>query len=122
MKSGKQLKSNPNTLQLIDECKRMANENSASIWKYIAELLEKPERHWAEVNTGKLEKYGKDGATVLVPGKLLGGGSITKPLTVTAFKSSTSARKKIVDAGGCILSIPELIEKNPKGTGILIMK
>jgi len=115
-------KSNPNLTRLIGELKKISAENKAPVWRYLAELLEKPESSWAEVNVGKLQDYAKDHSTVIVPGKLLGNGDIKRKITVTAFKFSVSAKKKILDAGGTILSIVELYEKNPKGSGLLIMK
>jgi large subunit ribosomal protein L18e len=115
-------KSNPNTTRIVNELKKLAGENKAPVWKCAAELLEKADARWAEVNVAKLEKYAKENSTILIPGKLLGGGEITKPLTVTAFRFSASAKKKIIDAGGKITSILELAESNPKGSGIVIMK
>lgn len=116
------VKTNINTINLINELKKVASENKAPIWKCVAELMGKPMARWAEVNVDKLEKYAKDKATVIVPGKLLGNGEIKKSVTVTAFKFSMAAKRKIIDAGGHIISIPELIEKNPKGSGIILMK
>jgi large subunit ribosomal protein L18e len=116
------VKSNPNTARLAGELKKIALENKAPVWKYIAEILEKPECRWAEVNVSKLDAYVKENSVVIVPGKLLGDGEIKKPVTVTAFKFSSSARKKIADAGGKIVSLPELAGENPKGSGILIIR
>jgi large subunit ribosomal protein L18e len=115
-------KTNPSILKLVNELKKTSNENKAPIWKYAAELLEKPDSRQAEVNVAKLEKYAKPNTYVLVPGKLLGDGELAKPLSVTAFRYSGSAKKKIIDAGGKIVSLTELLESNPKGTGVLVLK
>jgi large subunit ribosomal protein L18e len=117
-----QAKTNPSTIQLINELKRLAGKNSAPVWKYTAEMMEKPETRWAELNVGKLEDYAKPNSAVLVPGKVLGGGELTKALSVTAFRFSGSAKKKIIDAGGKVVSLMELVESNPKGSGLLLMK
>jgi large subunit ribosomal protein L18e len=116
------VKSNPATVRLIAELRKVSTLSNAPVWKYVAELMEKPESRWAEVNVGKLDEYAKENCAVIVPGKLLGDGVIRKPLSVTAFRYSASARKKVVDAGGSLVSITEILEKNPKGTGLLILK
>lgn len=116
------VKSNPSTVKLAGELKRIAIQNKAPIWKSVARMLEKSESRWAEVNVGKLEDYVKEHSVVIVPGKLLGDGDLKKKLTVSAFRFSMPAKKKILDAGGAILSLPELVEKHPKGSGVLIIR
>ncbi len=52
---------------------------------------------------------------MVVPGKVLGTGAIDKKLVVGAFSFSSSARRKILDAGGEALSIEELVKRYPAG-------
>ncbi len=117
----KNKKTNPNLIQLIKELKRFSYENNAPIWKDIAKRLEKPSGRWAEVNVDKIERIAKKNEMIIVPGKMLGTGIINKPVTVAAFRFSKDAEKKIQDAGGAVLSIIELVDKNPKGKDIRIM-
>ena len=56
-------------------------------------------------------------ATVLVPGKLLGSGLVSGKRTVAAYSVSSGARVKIEQAGGRVITIRELMNENPKGTG-----
>jgi large subunit ribosomal protein L18e len=63
----------------------------------------------------------KKDETIIVPGKLLGAGDIEYPVTVAAFKTTKGAKIKITAAGGTVLSIPELVRKNPKGKGVRII-
>jgi len=121
MARSKNKKTNPNLIQLIKELKRFSYENDAPIWKDIAKRLENPSSKWAEVNVGKIERIAKENEMIIVPGKMLGTGIINKPVTVAAFRFSKDAEKKIQDAGGNVLSIIEIIDKNPKGTNIRIM-
>ncbi len=114
-------KTNPNLVKLIELLFKASAENRAKIWKDVAERLARPKRLYSEVNVSKIERYAKEGETVLVPGKVLGGGNITKAVTVVALSFSESAKKKIESAGGRCLTIPELIELNPKGSGVRIM-
>ena len=114
-------KTNPNLVKLIDELLKASAINDAPIWKDIAERLAKPKRLYAEVNVSKIQRYAKEGETIIVPGKVLGGGKITKAVTVAALSFSESARRKIIEAGGKCLTIKELLEINPTGSGVRIM-
>ena len=114
-------KTNPNLIKLIDNLLKASAMNNAPIWKDIAERLAKPKRLYAEVNVSKIQRYAKEGETIIVPGKVLGGGKITKPVTVAALSFSETARKKIIEAGGKCLTIKELLEMNSTGSGVRIM-
>lgn len=114
-------KTDPTLLILIQELKRESREGDVAIWRDIARRLEKPRRNWAEVNISRLERYANDGDTIVVPGKVLGAGSLSKKLTVAAYRFSDSAKEMIENAGGRNITIKELVEENPSGTGIRIM-
>jgi len=59
---------------------------------------------------------------VVVPGKLLGAGALDHAVTVAAFGASEKAKEKLAAAKAKYLSIPELVEKNPKGANIKIIR
>jgi len=113
-------KTNINTISLIDELKAESIKRNAPIWRDLAKRLEKSSQNWAEVNISHINKYANKNDTILIPGKLLGAGYINKPVTIAAVQSSQNAAEKINNAGGKVISIPELMKKNPKGTGIRI--
>jgi len=73
------------------------------------------------VNLSRLNRHTKEGETVVVPGKVLGAGSIDHPLNVAAFAFSEKARSKILRARGKCLSILKIMEKNPKGIDVKII-
>ncbi len=114
-------KQDPGLISLIEDLKRWSRENNAPIWRDIAKRLEKPSRVWAEVNISRISLNAKAGETLIVPGKLLGAGDIDRPVTVASFRATKGAREKITAAGGSVLTIPQLITANPKGTGVRIM-
>jgi len=114
-------KSNPNLIRLIDDLLLARIENDAAIWKDLAKRLSKPSKNYAKVNLSRIQKYGGENETILVPGKVLGDGDISKSLEVAALSFSDNARKKIESSGGKCLTIKELVEKNPKGTGVRIL-
>lgn len=116
------VKTNPQLVATIDNLKAKTRETEAAIWRDIALRLEKPKSNWAEANLSKLERYAKDGETIIVPGKVLAAGSISKKITVAAYSFSAAAAKAIAEAGGKTMSIEELADANPKGTGVRIMR
>jgi|Deesub1362A_J573_1020465.scaffolds.fasta_scaffold01653_8 large subunit ribosomal protein L18e len=114
-------KSNPNLVKLIDELLDSKAKNEAPLWKEIAKKLASPRRNYAEINVAKIQKFASNNETILVPGKVLGGGDLSKSLNVAALSFSETARKKIENSGGRCFTIKELIESNPKGTGVRIL-
>lgn len=107
--------------ELISYLNRASYENKAKIWKDIAKRLERPRKNWAEVNVSKIEKYVKNGEMAVVPGKLLGSGTIKKKVTVGAYSCSKSAFEKIKSAGGEVLDLRKFVEKNPSGKNVKII-
>ncbi|MBO4798456.1 MAG: 50S ribosomal protein L18e [Candidatus Methanomethylophilaceae archaeon] len=115
-------KTNPQLVATINKLKAATRETEAAIWRDIALRLEKPKSNWAEANLSKLERYAADGDTVVVPGKVLAAGTLSKKITVAAYSFSDAAVKAIVAAGGKAVSFEELEKSNPKGTGVKILR
>jgi large subunit ribosomal protein L18e len=93
----------------------------SKLWKRVVTDLKKPSRQRREVNVYKIDKYAKDGETVLVPGKVLSLGELTKKVDVAALKFSQGASKKINEANGEVLTIMQLLQKNPEGKKVRIL-
>lgn len=106
---------------LIRFLRKASRANSANIWKIAAEFIEKPRRQRVVINVGKIDRLADEGDIVVIPGKLLGSGAIRKRVVVAAFKISPKAAQKILDAGGEVLTIPELVRRVPKGSGVKIV-
>lgn len=113
---------NPNTRKLIVDLEKLAKKEKVPLWADIAYRLGRPSRQRAAINVSKIEKLANDGETVLVPGKLLAAGNITKPITVAALNASAEAQSKVHAAKGKFLTIAELMKSNPKGAKVRIMK
>lgn len=107
--------------QTIEELKESSKKNKAPIWARVAKDLSKPTRSRRTVNLTKIEKYTKDGESIIVPGKVLGTGIIAKKATVVAYQFSETAAKKIAAAGGSIKTISEELKKNTKGSKLRII-
>ncbi|MEK6950683.1 MAG: 50S ribosomal protein L18e [Nanoarchaeota archaeon] len=90
-------------------------------WRRIAEDIAKPSRQRREVNVYKIDKYTREGETVVVPGKVLSMGELSKKVTVAALNFSRQAEEKIVRAHGKPISIQELLQQNPEGKNVRIL-
>ena len=101
--------------------KSAANKNNAPIWRCVAELIDRPRRLRVEVNLSKINRYTQSGDVVIVPGKVLGAGSMDHPVTVAALGFSRQAVEKIRAAGGKVVHILQLIEENPRGSRVKII-
>lgn len=92
------------------------------VWRKVAYELSRPRRQRVEVNLSKISDFASDESTVLVPGKVLGSGSIDKKVTIAAFSFSDNAKKLISAAGGKAVTIEYLQKSNPDGKGLMILK
>jgi large subunit ribosomal protein L18e len=112
---------NPELIGLIRDLKKQSRESQTEFWRNLAERLSTSKRSRVAVNVSRLNRYTKDGETVVVPGKVLGAGKADHPLTVAAFAFSNVAKSKIQDAKGNCLSIGDLMKKNPTGKNVKLM-
>jgi large subunit ribosomal protein L18e len=113
---------NPELIQLISLLKKESREKQASVWLDVAEYLSKSRSQRVAVNLSKINRNTKRADTVVVPGKVLGSGSINHAVTVASFGASEKAQAKLVAARAKYVSIPELLKKNPKGANIKIIR
>ncbi len=102
-------KQNPRLVSLIERLRERASDEG-DVWSELASRLDSPSRSRAEVNVSKIERYASEDETVVVPGKVLGGGVLSKSVDVAAFDFSSSARDKIADAGGEPVSLDDFVE------------
>jgi len=109
------------TNQILKEQIAELSKQKAPIWKNLAYELDRATRKRREVNLSRINRFAKDGETILVPGKVLAAGSIKKKITITAWNFSEKAIEEIRKAGGSILTIRELMKKYPTGKGVRII-
>lgn len=113
---------NPVLRKLVRQLRKKGKEQKVPLWRDLAERLMQPRRARAEVNLSHLSRYLSEGTTVIVPGKVLGAGKLNHPISIAAFKFSGTARRKIVGAGGKVLTIQQLLEQNPSGKSVILME
>ncbi len=104
---------------LIEDMERKGADSGHSLLKSLAASLNRPRRIMSEVSLNAIERHAAENESVAVAGSVLGIGEIKKPVNVAALRFSSSARKKIEDAGGRCMTLRELMEKPPKRVRIL---
>ena len=113
---------NPQLIELISLLKKESREKKACIWLDVADYLAKTRRQRVTVNLSKINRHTKRADVVVVPGKILASGSITHALTVASFDASNRAKAKLEAVKAKYLTIQELMEKNPKGSKVKIIR
>ncbi|HID04917.1 MAG TPA: 50S ribosomal protein L18e [Candidatus Caldiarchaeum subterraneum] len=106
-------------LRLVRKIRPYAKESR--FWRRITEELRRSIRSKREVNVYKISRLTKAGDVVFVPGKVLGTGFISHPVTVGAFSFSKQAYNKITRAGGEALLLEEFMQRYPKGSNVRII-
>jgi len=91
------------------------------LWSRVAQDLEKPSRARRAVNLSRISRHTKENEVVVVPGKVLGAGSLAHPVTIGAYSFSTGARESIQRAKGKCLSLDELAQKYPDGKEVRLL-
>ena len=114
-------KENPELVRVIIELKKAAKVHRAPVWRAAADHLTRPRHQVYPLNVGHLERLAEAKETILVPGKLLAAGNLTKPLTIGAVAYSSEARSKVQAAGGTTLTISELLKNYPDGKGVRLL-
>ena len=108
---------NPELQDLIAQLRKIASEKKVKLWRRIAAELERPARLRRVVNLEKIDRVVRDKEIALVPGKVLGNGSLQKNVKVAAFQFSESAKSKLKD----YCTIAELLNENPHGKKVRIV-
>jgi len=91
-------------------------------WLPVASLLSYPRRKQISKNLDEIDKESREGDTIIVPGKVLGNGEVSKKIRVVGISFSKSAREKLKARKCEIVSILEEIKVNPKANGLKILK
>ena len=122
LKKRKRGPTNPVVASLAGKLRSTAFENDAPVWRSISKFLEKPRRNRTSINLSKISRHTEKDDTVVIPGKVLATGELTAPVTIAALSFSVRAREKIEAANGRALRIEELVDENPKGSRVRILR
>lgn len=90
-------------------------------WLQVARMLTMPRTKKIAINLDEIEKHSKEGDTIVVPGKILGQGDLSKRIRLVALAFSAQAEKKLKDKKSEIVTIAQEIKINPKAQGVKIL-
>ncbi len=85
---------------------------NAGLWKYVHRLASRPRRQRVSVNLTKLQKHANSGDNIIVPGKVLGRGELSKELNITAIEYSHDAVEKMKKANCKVIDLKEMKKKD----------
>ncbi len=111
---------NPQLIDTIKQLRHASRKNDSEIWAKLADELEQSKHRRTAVNLSHISRSSQKGEMIAVPGKVIGSGAAEGQI-VAAFGFSETASRKIEVSGGQCLTLQELIEKNPKGSGVRII-
>ncbi len=111
-----QRKRNPLLVRAIISAKKKKK------WEIIAHLASLPRKKKVEKNLDEINKESKEGDTVVVPGKVLGGGDVDKKIRVCAFSFSRGAVRKLKEKKCEVVFLEEEIKLNPQYQGVKLLR
>ncbi len=82
-------------------------------WFKVARILSGPRRKAISLNLGEINENSKDGDIIIVPGKVLSQGEISKKVKIVAMNFSEKAKEKLLKSKIPSSNIIEEIKKNP---------
>ena len=91
-------------------------------WKNVVDILTGPTRNYSMLNLSEIDKKTKEGDTVIVLGKVLSKGELTKKVRICALSFSEKALEKLKKTKSENVSVLQEIKINPKAEGIKILK
>ena len=109
-----------NNSELVETI-RAAKKTGSEFWMQIASILSGPRRAKIAVNLNEIEKSAKEGDSIVVPGKVLSQGEISKKIALVAFSFSEKTKEKLLKTKSQAITVMEEIKKNPQGKGLRMM-
>lgn len=90
-------------------------------WNKIAQIVSGGRRRYSNVNIKRIENESQEGDVIVIPGKVLGTGNLTKKIKICALYFSESAHDKIKQGKSESVKLVEEIKKNPEAKGVKIL-
>lgn len=91
-------------------------------WQKVVENLAGPECNYSALNLRTINDKVSAGDTIVIIGKVLSLGELSKKIKICAMSISAKARDKLKESKSEFVSLVEEIKKNPKAEGIKILK
>ena len=111
------------TLKLVASLEQTGRKTKKAIWKDLAQRISAPTRQKIDVNVDKINEMAKkcEGKILIVPGKILSSGELTKKVKVVAVDASDKAIEKISLVGEFIY-LKDFVSEKVKTNELVIVK
>jgi ribosomal protein L18E len=109
-------KTSPELKQTIAEALKNPN------WNEVSKLISSSARKQSSLNLYEIDKQVSHGDTVLIAGKVLSKGELTKQVDIVALAISQPALNKLKDSKSKFRTILEEIKSNKKAEGLNILR
>ena len=109
-------KRSPEIIETMLACKK----NEA--WLNVGQIISGSRKRMPIVNLDKIDKESKLGDVIVVPGKVLSQGDVTKKIKVVALDFSSNAKEKLAQSKSEMVKLIDEIKKNPEAKGIKILQ
>src|SRR5438445_12025652 len=115
------MKQNDIRLKLGYQLEKHSKKSKQELWRDASEAVLASRKNRPTVNLSHISRNSKEGSKVLVPGKVLGLGSIDHKVTVAAYAFSRDARAKIVASGGTCVDIHQFMDSTPSVKDVVLL-
>ncbi len=109
-------KTNPEIIETI----KLALKNPE--WLKIARILSASTRKYSSINLFEIDKGTTPGDTVIILGKVLSKGELTKKVRICALSISMEAKEKLKITKSEFVPLINEIKSNPKAEGVKILR
>jgi len=87
----------------------------------VASVLASPRRQHVALNLNEIDRNTKEGDSIVVPGKVLSQGDISKKVAIIAFAFSGKTKEKLLKTKSHATNIIDEIKKNPEAKGLKVL-
>ncbi|MDG6905807.1 MAG: 50S ribosomal protein L18e [Nitrososphaerota archaeon] len=115
------MKENRLRLNVGKELQKLSKISKKQLWMNVSDRILSSRKNRASVNVADISRNTRDGSKIIVPGKVLGSGSINHKVTVAALSFSQGAKAKIVASGGKCLEIAEFAKSTREVKDVIIL-
>jgi len=109
-------KTNPEIIETI----KLALKNPE--WLKIARILSASTRKYSSINLFEIDKQTTPGDIIIIPGKVLSKGEVTKKVRICALSMSMEAKEKLKTTKSEFVPLINEIKSNPKAEGVKILR
>lgn len=112
-----------NTLRIKEgwSLRKHSKKSGQRLWSDVSEGILASRKNRPSVNVSEISRNAKEGSRVVVAGKVLGSGSIDHRVLVAAYSFSSSAKAKILAAGGECMGLREMMELDKNSKDVLLI-